>query len=222
MDSYMLLTSPGEGYYEEKRSRFLGSAVAVSNEEEALKFLAARRKEHPDARHHCYAFVCGPRHELTRFSDDGEPSGTGGRPILDVLLGSGLHNALIVVTRYFGGTLLGTGGLARAYSAAASEAVSHAGSGALFQGALWRIGLSYGEYGKIDRLLSQEDIPRVSESFTDRVSLEILLLKEQEEAIPAQLADLTAGLAQTERVKMVSFLREGKNILLMDQDKMQQ
>nr|MBQ6241327.1 YigZ family protein [Lachnospiraceae bacterium] len=216
MEPYRLLTEEGEGYYEEKRSRFLALACAVKTEEEAQGILAARRKAHPEARHHCYAYVCGPRNELTRFSDDGEPSGTGGRPILDVLLGSGLHDTLVVVTRYFGGTLLGTGGLSRAYSTAAADAVANAGSGMLYSGALWEIGIGYGDYARLDRLLLREDIPRESETFLDRVNVRICLLPEQEESFAAALADMTAGSARLEKIRDMNFLRFGGKIFLQN------
>ncbi len=216
MEPYLLLTEEGEGYYEEKRSRFLASACAVKTEEEAQTILAARRKAHPEARHHCYAFVCGPRSELTRFSDDGEPSGTGGRPILDALLGSGLHDTLVVVTRYFGGTLLGTGGLSRAYSAAAADALAHAGSGTLYTGALWEIVIGYGDYARLDRLLLREDIPRESETFLDKVSVRVCLLPAQEEPFAAALADLTAGSARLDKVRDMTYIRSGDKIFLQN------
>lgn len=208
MKEIKLLTRSGEGYYEEKRSRFLGITLPVSSEEEAQKLIAARRKEHPEARHHCYAFVIGARCELVRFSDDGEPSGTGGRPILDVLLGSGLHNSLVIVTRYFGGTLLGTGGLSRAYGAAAADALAKSGAGLLQTGAIWEARLSYSDYARADRSLLQQEIPRFSESFTEEVTLRLFLLPEQEEAVSALLADLTAGSCGMEKIEDATVLRE--------------
>ena len=110
----------------EKKSRFIGEIFPAATEEEALAHIAAVRKQYHDARHHCSAFICGTRGELLRSSDDGEPQGTAGKPILAVLTGAGLTNTLIVVTRYFGGTLLGTGGLTRAYTEAAQAALSAA------------------------------------------------------------------------------------------------
>ncbi len=109
-----ILYSGGQGELVEKKSRFIATVRPVSNEEEALAFIEEMRKQYWDARHNCFAYVIGERNELARFSDDGEPGGTAGKPMLDVLLGEGLHNTAVVVTRYFGGTLLGTGGLVRA------------------------------------------------------------------------------------------------------------
>ena len=111
----------GQGEIVEKKSRFLADVESVGSEEDVAVFLEKIRKKYWDARHHCSAYVLGERNEISRCSDDGEPSGTAGRPILDVLTSSGVRNACVVVTRYFGGVLLGTGGLVRAYGRAARE-----------------------------------------------------------------------------------------------------
>ncbi len=110
--------------FRSKKSRFIANVVPVSSEEEAEEFIESMKKKYWDARHNCYAYIIGERGEIKRFSDDGEPGGTAGKPILEVLAGEGITNAAIVVTRYFGGTLLGTGGLVRAYGAAAKEGLS--------------------------------------------------------------------------------------------------
>ena len=117
-DSYRVLLSGGEGEIVEKKSRFIATIRKCENEEEAVAFIEEMKKKYWDARHNCSAFIIGSRGELTRCSDDGEPSGTAGRPMLEVLTGSGIRNIAVVVTRYFGGTLLGTGGLVRAYTQA--------------------------------------------------------------------------------------------------------
>ena len=123
-NQYKTIIESGSGEYIEKKSRFIGELVPVSSEEEAFAYLDAVRKKHYNASHHCFAYVLGEKNQTERASDDGEPSGTAGRPILHVLEGEEICNALIVVTRYFGGTLLGTGGLTRAYTAAAKAAVA--------------------------------------------------------------------------------------------------
>ena len=119
--SYKILYQAGEGEIVEKKSRFIATIRPADSEEEALSFIAEMRKKYWDATHNCTAFVIGENHEQMRCNDDGEPSQTAGRPMLDVLLGEDVHNCCAVVTRYFGGTLLGTGGLVRAYSAAVKE-----------------------------------------------------------------------------------------------------
>ena len=113
IDSYRVLLSGGEGEIVEKKSRFIATIRKCETEEEAVAFIEEMKKKYWDARHNCSAFIIGSRGELTRCSDDGEPSGTAGRPMLEVLTGSGIRNIAVVVTRYFGGTLLGTGGLVR-------------------------------------------------------------------------------------------------------------
>ena len=118
MRSYQTIYRGGEGEITEKKSRFIATVIPVNEEEKALEFIEAMKKKYWDATHNCSAYVIGERGETKRCSDDGEPSGTAGRPMLDVLEGEGLRNVAVVVTRYFGGTLLGTGGLVRAYSSA--------------------------------------------------------------------------------------------------------
>lgn len=124
LSQYKTVYKGGEGEIVEKKSRFIATVVPVHSEEEALKFVEAMKKKYWNATHNCYAYVIGENHELQRYSDDGEPGGTAGKPMLDVLIGEEIHNAAIVVTRYFGGTLLGTGGLVRAYSAAAKQGLA--------------------------------------------------------------------------------------------------
>ena len=117
--AYYTIQKTGHGEYEEKRSRFLGEAIPVQSEEEVQEHLTRIRKQYYDARHHCSAYVLGEKKDRKKASDDGEPQGSAGLPILNVIEGAGCTGILIVVTRYFGGTLLGTGGLVRAYTNAA-------------------------------------------------------------------------------------------------------
>ena len=134
MTEYLVPSGFGQGEYTEKRSRFIGQLWPVESETEALEHLAAVRKTHYDARHNCFAYIVRDG-GVVRYGDDGEPQGTAGQPILAVLNGAGLTNACCVVTRYFGGVLLGTGGLVRAYTAAAKAALSDAGISRM---ALWQ------------------------------------------------------------------------------------
>ena len=119
-----ILIKGGTGEYEEKKSRFIANLIPVNDEAEASAFIAEIKKKYWDAKHNCYAYLIGENNELCRSSDDGEPSGTAGRPMLEMLKNEGVHNAAVVVTRYFGGVLLGTGGLIRAYTSAVKEALS--------------------------------------------------------------------------------------------------
>ena len=161
MPSYEIMT-PGTGEITEKKSRFIGSICHVTSEEEAMAFVAAKKKEYYDARHNCWAYVIGSSSDasspVTRSSDDGEPSGTAGRPILDVMTGRGVVNAALVVTRYFGGVLLGTGGLVRAYSACASECIDHSSLAESRMGIPLTISVDYGNVGRIQHLIAERDL----------------------------------------------------------------
>ena len=142
----------------EKKSRFIAYVRPVNTEEEATSFIDEIKKKHWDARHNCSAFVIGKNNELTRCSDDGEPSGTAGKPMLEVLLGQGLHNVAVVVTRYFGGVLLGTGGLVRAYQAAVKEGILASKILEKFSGAMYKVETDYNGIGKIQYILAKENI----------------------------------------------------------------
>ena len=125
-DTYNMLSSPGEGLYKEKGSKFIASAFTVMSEEEAKSAIGDIKKQYYDARHHCYAYMLGPDMKQFRSSDDGEPSGTAGKPILNQILSKDVTNVCVVVTRYFGGIKLGTSGLINAYKTAAREALDNA------------------------------------------------------------------------------------------------
>jgi uncharacterized YigZ family protein len=125
-DTYRTIAAPAEGLYKEKGSKFLSFAYPVHNVDDVKQHLEQLRKDYFDARHHCYAYILGANKDAFRANDDGEPSGTGGRPIHGQLLSADLTNTLIVVVRYFGGILLGASGLANAYKTAAREAIDHA------------------------------------------------------------------------------------------------
>lgn len=125
-DSYKTIVKPAEGNYSEKRSKFLAYAFPVQNEQEVKQRLAEIQKKHWDARHHCYAYILGPHKDAYRLNDNGEPSGTAGRPIYGQLLSKDLTNTLVIVVRYFGGIKLGVSGLQNAYKVAAREALDAA------------------------------------------------------------------------------------------------
>ena len=159
-----ILYEGGSGEIVEKKSRFIASVAPVTTEQEALDFIAAKKKEYWDSRHNCYAYIIGSNQEIMRCSDDGEPAQTAGRPMLDVLLSTSVYNIVVVVTRYFGGVLLGTGGLVRAYQGAVKEGLSHCVLLEQCHGRLLSITTDYNGYGKIDyycvssRFLSRRQI----------------------------------------------------------------
>ena len=171
MDDYYVLSSPGEGEYIDRKSRFIGHAMPVSSESEAAVLTDQIKRKYWDARHNCYAFVTGENGVISRSSDDGEPSGTAGRPILDCINGAGLRDALVVVTRYFGGTLLGTGGLVRAYTQAANAAIKAAGICHMRHGSRIDITAEYNIAEKIRRTLETQNIRIDDAVYTDKVNM---------------------------------------------------
>lgn len=172
MEEYLALTADGQDEIVEKKSRFIGYARAAESEEAALKFIEEIKKKHYDARHNCYAFSIGTGAQpLLRFSDDGEPQGTAGKPILEVISGSGIRNVCIVVARYFGGTLLGTGGLVRAYTDAAKAALAAAEVCRRRPLIRARLDMDYGELGKLQYLIAKEDARLVDTIYEDRVTV---------------------------------------------------
>lgn len=172
-DSYVTLVHGGEGEIIEKKSRFIGKAEPVSSEEEAYAFIEKTKKKHYDARHNCFAFSVGDKMPLLRFSDDGEPQGTAGKPILEVINGSGIHNICIVVTRYFGGVLLGTGGLVRAYTDAAKEAVKACGTKLVQRIFPVEIKTGYTDMGKLQYILNERQINITDTVFAEDVTFKI-------------------------------------------------
>ena len=168
---YRTVYKGGEGEITEKKSRFIATVSPASSEEEALLFIESMRKKYWDARHNCFAYVIGKRGELKRFSDDGEPGGTAGKPILEVITGEGLCNAAIVVTRYFGGTLLGTGGLVRAYTAASKEGLASSVIVTKILGVRLHIMTDYNGLGKIQYILGQRGL-KISEGTSGQAVLE--------------------------------------------------
>ena len=164
---YKTIYRPGEGEITEKKSRFIASVQKAGTETEALAFIEAVKKKYWNARHNCYAYIIGERQELVRCSDDGEPGGTAGRPMLDVLLGAGLTNVVVVVTRYFGGVLLGTGGLVRAYSQAVQEGLANSIVIEKIWGTILNIKTDYTGLGKIQYILAQEEIPVLQTEYAE-------------------------------------------------------
>lgn len=200
-----ILYQGGAGEIVEKKSRFIANVKPVQSEEEALKFIAAMKKKYWDARHNCYAFVAGEQHQLQRCSDDGEPQGTAGRPILDVLLREDVHNAAVVVTRYFGGTLLGTGGLVRAYQKAALEGLCASKTAWKQPGEVLTIHTDYNGIGKIQYLLARKQIAVMDTVYTDAVSLQVMVPISEKERLLEEITEGTNGTAQFEQGEQAEF-----------------
>ena len=180
---YRTVYQGGKGEIVEKKSRFIAEVFLVHSEEEAMQYLEQVRKKYWDARHHCWAYVIGEERVTERCSDDGEPSGTAGKPILEVIRGAGLHNIFVVVTRYFGGTLLGTGGLVRAYSQAVKAGLRASVVITKILGVKLHIETDYTTFGKIQYILAQRELKILDTVYTDKVELEVLIPKTELEQV---------------------------------------
>ena len=199
MDAYHTVYRGGSGEIVEKKSRFIAEVFPVTSEEEAMQYLEETRKRYWDARHHCWAYVLGRNPSAERMSDDGEPAGTAGKPILEVIRGRQITDVLVIVTRYFGGTLLGTGGLVRAYTASAAEGLKHSEIITRFHGFKLRIAADYTSLGKIQYLLAQRKICILESVYTDKVELIVLIPDEEEGALYKEIMDGTNGQAVLEK-----------------------
>ena len=194
-EPYKIVLSGGEGEIVEKKSRFIATVRPVKSEEEATAFIDEMKKKYWDARHNCSAFVIGKKAELTRCSDDGEPSGTAGRPMLEVLLGEGVRDVAVVVTRYFGGTLLGTGGLVRAYSAAVKEGLLGCETGTMRFGTRLSVETDYNGIGKIQYIMAQRGIKPEDTIYTEKVTVKVLLPKEDAPGLIHEITEATSARA---------------------------
>ena len=197
--SFFVATGTGTAEITEKKSRFIADVFPVRSQEEAEECIRRIQKQYWDARHHCYAFAVGERRENTRCSDDGEPSGTAGKPILEVLAGAGLTNTLIIVTRYFGGTLLGTGGLVRAYTQAAQAGLAAAPRAEMVYGNKISIVIDYSFVTPLQRYLAQHSLIATDIKYEGRVTVETNIISTDIEKTCADLTQLTEGRAEITR-----------------------
>ena len=204
--SYRILLEGGEGEIVEKKSRFIATIRKCETEEEAVAFIDEMKKKYWDARHNCSAFVIGSRGNLTRCSDDGEPSGTAGRPMLEVLLGEEIRNIAVVVTRYFGGTLLGTGGLVRAYTQAVKEGLKNCSVGRMCLGCDLEVCTDYNGVGKILYLLGQRGIEPLDSAYTDVVQLSVRIPINMEEELTKAMVEATCGKVKIEKKDELYFI----------------
>ena len=194
MEEYTTLREVGTFSYEEKKSVFIGDAAPVSTEEDAIAFISSVKKKYPDAKHHVYAYILR-QNSIMRFTDDKEPQGTAGLPTLDILRKGGISDAVIVVTRYFGGTLLGTGGLVRAYTAAAGGAVRAAGIARYSVYTFCEIRLTYADYPKVSGCFG-EDFRLSDTKYDDGVTVCGSLQKAKFDDLCLALTEATAGRAK--------------------------
>lgn len=196
-DRYLSVARPGVHEIEIKRSRFLCALAPASSEEAAREFIAGRRKAEPGARHHCHAFVLGPDGRTRRSSDDGEPAGTAGMPMLEVLRRRSITDTVAVVTRYFGGVLLGAGGLIRAYGQSVSDALEVVGVLEHRRLGLVEVAVSYDRAGRLENDLRASPYVLHATRFDASAHFEIGLAPGERPAFESWLADLTNGEATT-------------------------
>ena len=190
---FRTIKEDGQVQEEIKKSRFICHAKRVYSEEEARDFITAIKKEHYKATHNCSAFIVGERSEIKRTSDDGEPSGTAGVPMLGVLENHNLTNVCVVVTRYFGGIKLGAGGLIRAYAGSVALAVKEIGIIEIKEQAGIAIQMSYAQYQEYSNFLREHKLTEIDTNFTDQVDTMIYVDKEEKENIKAALVEFFNG-----------------------------
>ncbi len=175
------------------KSRFIGYGAPAETEEEALAFLAEIRKKHADATHNCYAYIIGRNMGVMRYSDDGEPGGTAGMPIIEVMKNRGVVNACVVVTRYFGGVLLGAGGLVRAYTQGAVTAIDACGIGVMHPTARYMMDVPYPMLSRVEYFLKSAPVIVEDKDFSDVITLTLLVKCADEDKLLADLTQLSEG-----------------------------
>lgn len=195
VERYQEVYCGGEGEIIEKKSRFIATVQKVETEAEAVDFIDKTKKKYWDATHNCSAFVLGLNSEISRCSDDGEPGGTAGRPMLEVLLGEKIRNVAVVVTRYFGGTLLGTGGLVRAYSHAVKEGLAHCEIIEKEYALLFHVTTDYNGIGKVQYIIGKNGYPILTVEYTEQVVLQTLIPINEVGKAKAELTEATNGQA---------------------------
>lgn len=206
-DSFKTVFDIGSGEIIMKKSRFIATVCPAQSEEEAIGIIDTLKKKYWDASHNCSAYIIGTDSMVMRCSDDGEPSKTAGRPILDVLISHELMNILVVVTRYFGGTLLGTGGLVKAYQSAAIEGLNQCNIITKQLGSRLKITTDYNLIGKIQYLIAQEDIASLSCEYTDVVTITLLVPISKLTFLTKKITELTNGSAVMELLEQVYYTK---------------
>lgn len=197
---YKTLMKRGAGEFLVSKSRFIGHGAPASTEAEALAFLAEIRQKHREASHNVYAYLLGVHMGVMRYSDDGEPSGTAGMPVLEVLRARGVTDCAVVVTRYFGGILLGAGGLTRAYAQGAAMAVDACGVGTMYPTARYLMDVDYPLLGRVEHYLKSQPAIVEDKAFTEVVTLTLLVKCQDEQALVDGIVSETSG-----RVRPVRF-----------------
>jgi uncharacterized YigZ family protein len=206
--SYITVRNFGEDSFKEKKSEFIGYVKRVDSEEEAREFINEIKSKHKQARHNCFAYALGENMGIQRYSDDGEPQGTAGIPILEVIKKNGITDCAVVVTRYFGGILLGAGGLTRAYTKGASIAIKAAGVVEKVRGIKLSITLDYDLLGKVQHVCSQSLWHIEDSLYSDKVQIFILAKFEEVAIIEKEIIEVTSGKVVIEKGEEGAYFRE--------------
>ena len=204
MSDFRVPYQAAETEFTEKRSRFIGHLLPVETEEQAREFIAQMKKKYYDARHNCWCYLIG--RDVLRYGDDGEPQGTAGQPMLNVFQRENVTNVVCVVTRYFGGVLLGTGGLVRAYSGAVKEGIAASKIGTMRYGVRLKICTDYNGIGRIQYILRQNGLEAEDTVYTDQVELTVLLAAECVPGLKKEITEATAAKAGIEEVEKLYFV----------------
>lgn len=205
LNPYYTIHNGGTGEIVMKKSKFIATVSLADNEEAALSFIDDLKKKYWDASHNCYAYIIGANNSIMRYSDDGEPSQTAGKPMLDILLAKELTNLVVVVTRYFGGTLLGTGGLVKAYQSATLEGLNNSIIIKKEVGSHIQLITDYNIIGKIQYYIGQEKLALISSEYTDTVTLELIISLDRINDFKNRLADISNGALTPIEIKKTYF-----------------
>ena len=214
VQKYKILYKGGEAEISEKKSRFIAHIAPAQTEEEAQAFIEKIKKQYWDARHNCWAYSIGEKQPALRCSDDGEPSGTAGKPMLEVLTGQELHNVVAVVTRYFGGTLLGTGGLVRAYTDATRAGIENSDIVEKIPGRRVDLVMEYTDLGKLQYLLAQNEVLTEDTEYTDKVIIHALFSEEDKEGLKKKITEATSGRVAVREGDEVYFGTVGGEVII--------
>ena len=216
-----VLTENSTAEIVEKKSRFIANVFYVANVEEADEKLNEIRKKYYDAKHNCFAYILGENGDMIKSSDDGEPQGTAGHPMLDILKGNELTNCIAIVTRYFGGVLLGTGGLVRAYSESLKQAVANAKTSELLKAYKVGFEINYDDYGKIENLVqninqtNQNNIYSLDKTFESVVKLEYLISIDTFDKFKTEIVNITRGKVVIDNRSRITYYTDNKKIITL-------
>ena len=210
---YKIIYKPGTGEIVEKKSRFIANVYNIEDEQQVSSYINANKKQYWDARHNCYAFVLGDNNQVQRCSDDGEPTGTAGKPILEVLIGSEIHNCLIIITRYFGGTLLGTGGLVRAYGQAAKIGLKNSVILEKKFGNVIKIVTDYNGLGKVQYIAGQMNLDILEIEYSEIVIIKIVVIFDKISEFEIKITEAFAGKITMENIGELCFTYENGKLI---------